>query len=97
MLQVPSQFPFPGSYGFLQAVPDMPKVQPCRILQRMRDGRLLISLTDRPVSDPNWRARAGGNRRVEASEVHATEIEAMEATRPRTRKPGRRRTRSARK
>ncbi len=81
MLQVPAPFPYPGSHGFL-----VPSAEPCRILQRRADGRLLVSLTKVSPHHPDRATAASGNRTIALHEIAATAQEAVEP-----RKPSRRR------
>lgn len=68
MLATATPFPQVGSFGFLAET-----AQPCRILQRLQDGRLLIAITcDRYPSE-----RASGNRTVDAATVLETREEAL--------------------
>jgi hypothetical protein len=73
MLQVQSPFPNPGAAGFIIGTAD-----PVRIIQRNRDGSMLVQRTGQM-------ARAEGasrTRTVQAGEIVATRDEALQPAKP---------------
>ncbi len=83
MLSVPAPFPFPGAPAYMRGG------TPCRILQRRRDGRLLVSLTGVSNAHPDIATCASGNRTVDLAEIFETEAEAMGIARPASRRTSR--------
>lgn len=81
MLSTPAPYPFPGSQAFLVRT-----AEPCRILQRRGDGRLLISLTHVSANAPDIATIASGNRTVGPDELAATQEEALGLDKPRRRR-----------
>lgn len=85
MLSTPAPFPFPGARAFL-----VPSAEPCRILQRRADGRVLISLTGISPHHPDRATAASGNRTVDLADLAATEeLASLGPARPRSRRRNR--------
>ena len=83
MLQVPADFPMPGSHAFVEG-----SGEEVRIIQRNADGTCLLQRMARAY---NATERAAGNFTLPLAQLHATETAAvLGPARPRRRKTNRR-------
>lgn len=87
MLKAPAPFPFPGAAAFVA-----PDATPVRIIQRNRDGSLLVHRHDTPL----WDRTASSTLTVALADLFETAAEALEQTKGarRARKPYARRPRA---